>query len=53
MRVTETARWLEWQDWAHPILAELFEVQNGCILIPERPGTGIRWNEEAAERFSA
>jgi mandelate racemase len=28
MRVTETAHWLEWQDWANPILAEPFRLEN-------------------------
>ena len=41
MRVTETAHWLEWQDWADPILKEPFEVVDGTIRIPERPGIGI------------
>src|SRR5450432_151162 len=27
MRVTETAHWLEWQDWADPILAESFKLE--------------------------
>ena len=31
MRVTETAHWLEWQDWANPILAEPFELADGCF----------------------
>jgi mandelate racemase len=29
MRVTETAHWLEWQDWAYPVLAEPF----GRVLV--------------------
>jgi mandelate racemase len=51
MCVTETAHWLEWQDWANPILAEPFEVTDGRIVIPDRPGCGIDWNEEAVARF--
>ena len=34
MRVTETAHWLEWQDWADPILKQPFAVRNGHIEIP-------------------
>jgi hypothetical protein len=34
MRVTETAHWLEWQDWADPILREPFALQDGQLLIP-------------------
>ncbi len=51
MRVTETAHWLEWQDWANPILAEPFEVRNGQLVVPERPGCGIEWDEAAVKRF--
>ena len=51
MRVTETAHWLEWQDWANPILAEPFRLENGQLLIPDRPGNGIEWDEDAIKRY--
>jgi len=51
MRVTETAHWLEWQDWANPILAEPYRVANGYLSIPSRPGAGLDWNEEAVRRY--
>lgn len=51
MRVTETAHWLEWQDWANPILAEPFDVQNGQLIIPSRPGCGIDWNPDTVKRY--
>lgn len=51
MRVTETAHWLEWQDWADPILAEPFKIENGWLHIPDRPGQGIAWNERAVAKF--
>ncbi|WP_108663406.1 enolase C-terminal domain-like protein [Acuticoccus kandeliae] len=47
MRVTETAHWLEWQNWADPILAEPYAVAGGDIVIPDRPGVGMDWNEDA------
>ncbi|MCC7273308.1 MAG: mandelate racemase [Alphaproteobacteria bacterium] len=47
MRVTETAHWLEWQDWANPVLLQPFAVTDGCLHIPDRPGVGLEWNEEA------
>src|SRR6185295_12774632 len=50
-RVTETAHWLEWQDWANPILAEPFRLENGHLLIPDRPGNDIEWNEDAVRRY--
>jgi mandelate racemase len=51
MCITETAHWLEWQDWANPILAEPFEVRDGHLSIPDRPGSGIEWNEPAVGRY--
>ena len=51
MRVTETAHWLEWQDWANPVLAEPFSVTDSRIVIPNRPGCGIDWDENAVKRF--
>jgi mandelate racemase len=50
MRVTETAHWLEWQDWANSILAESFEIRVGNLIVPDRPGSGI---EEAVDGFHA
>jgi mandelate racemase len=47
MRVTETAHWLEWQDWADPILQKPYDVRGGMLHIPEVPGVGLEWNEDA------
>lgn len=52
MRVTETAHWLEWQDWADPILEEPFALKDGQLWVPDRPGQGIAWNEKAVARFA-
>jgi mandelate racemase len=46
LRVSESAHWLEWLDWALPVLARPFEVDNGELLIPDEPGTGIEWDED-------
>ncbi len=46
MRVAETAHWLKWQDWANPVLREPYAVGHGQLEIPDRPGTGLDWNEE-------
>ena len=51
MRVTETAHWLEWQDWANPILAEPFEVRNSRLVVPDRPGCGIEWDDRAVRKL--
>jgi mandelate racemase len=47
----ETAHWLEWQDWADPILAEPFALDEGTLVVSARPGAGIEWNEDAVKRF--
>jgi mandelate racemase len=48
MRVTETAHWLEWQDWADPILQRPFDIRDGLYYVPEDvPGVGLEWNEGA------
>jgi mandelate racemase len=52
MRATETAHWLEWQDWADPILQEPFAINDGKIEVPERPGAGIEWDEAAVKRYA-
>jgi len=51
MRVTETAHWLEWQDWADPLLREPFRLEEGRLIIPDRPGIGLEWDEGAVERY--
>ena len=47
MRVTETAHWLEWQDWANPILQQPYAVKGGKLHIPDVPGVGLEWDEKA------
>jgi mandelate racemase len=52
MRVTPTAHWLEWQDWANPVLAHPFPVKDGFIHPRDVPGNGLEWNEDAVRRYS-
>jgi mandelate racemase len=47
MRVTETAHWLEWQDWADPVLQRPYEIRDGMLHIPDVPGVGLEWDEDA------
>ena len=47
MRVTETAHWLEWQNWADPILEQPYEVSDSELHIPNVPGVGLSWDEAA------
>jgi len=51
LAVTPTAHWLEYVDWAAPILAEPLAIADGFARIPERPGNGLAWNPSAVERY--
>jgi len=51
MRVTETAHWLEWQDWADPVLQEPYKIVDG--MFPDAPGVGLDWNEHAVAANSS
>jgi mandelate racemase len=53
LRVTPTRQWLEWQDWAHPVLARPFEVRSGELHVPDVPGNGLEWDESAVTRYQA
>jgi Enolase C-terminal domain-like len=47
MRVSETAHWLEWPDWANPILQRPYDVTDGNLHVPDVPGVGLEWDEKA------
>ena len=52
MNLTPTAHWLEWVDWANPILQDTgFRVENGKYHIPDIPGTGVEWNDTNIEKY--
>jgi len=52
LAVTPTCHWLEYMDWADPLLQEPIVIRNGHALIPDRPGSGITWNEDAVKRYA-
>jgi mandelate racemase len=51
LAATPTAHWLEYMDWAAPILAEPLEIVDGRALAPDRPGNGLVWNPDAVARY--
>lgn len=51
MRVSETAHWLEWQNWADPILQRPYVVRDGNLHIPDVPGLGLEWNADAVAAY--
>lgn len=50
---TPTAHWLEYVDWAAPVLAEPFQVRDGLGRPSDAPGVGLSWDEAAVSRFAA
>lgn len=51
--VTPTCHWLEYVDWADPILRDPPELKAGKVLCPSRPGLGMAWNEKAVRKYAA
>jgi mandelate racemase len=51
MAVTPTAHWLEYVDWAHPVLQHPLEIMKGQTVPSERSGSGVEWNEDAIRRY--
>jgi mandelate racemase len=53
LAATPTADWLEYADWAGPILGEPPRVVDGHLRPPDTPGIGLEWDEAAVARLSA
>ena len=51
LAVTPTCHWLEYMDWGTAILKQPVEVKDGHILIPDRPGVGMEWDEGAVKKY--
>ena len=51
LAVTNTCHYLEYVDWADAILEEPLKIVDGEAVIPDRPGNGMSWNEEAVKRY--
>ena len=49
MRVTETAHWLEWQNWADPVLQRPYAIADGLLQIPDTPGVGLECSEDVVK----
>ena len=54
LAVTPTRHWLEYVDWAAPILASTgLIMENGQARAVDAPGNGLAWNEEAVASYLA
>ena len=52
LAVTPTCHWLEFVDWAAPVLKEPVEVRKGLATGPAGPGLGMQWNEKAVKKYA-
>lgn len=39
-------------DWFAPLFNESLELRNGRLVVPDRPGTGYTFDEQAVERYA-
>jgi len=51
MCVTPTAHWLEYVDWANPILKTPLIVQAGQVIPQNTPGSGLAWDEREVSKY--
>jgi mandelate racemase len=51
LAVTPTAHWLEYVDWASPILAAPLRIVEGAAVAPDRPGNGLAWSDDAVAHY--
>jgi len=43
---------VEHMPWYQPLFNETLEMEDGELLIPQRPGTGFTFNQEAIKEFT-
>jgi mandelate racemase len=52
LRVSESADWLEWSDWAAPFLSDPLMVEDGFANVPAAPGNGLAWDPAALKKYA-
>ena len=51
LAATPTCHYLEYVDWANPLLQEPLAIVEGKAVVPARPGNGMVWDKSAVERY--
>jgi len=51
MAATDNAHWLEYVDWASPVIREPIVASDGKVQVPTSVGNGIEWDEGAVARY--
>ena len=44
LSATPTCHFLEYVDWADKIVEEPLAIDDGCAVVPQRPGNGLTWD---------
>jgi mandelate racemase len=52
LAVSPTRHWLEYVDWATPILENPLEIEDGYASTSDVAGIGISWDQAAVQRYS-
>ena len=51
LAATPTAHWLEYVDWADPILQEPLRIKDGLAMPSNSPGNGLAWNGDVVAKY--
>ncbi|HEX8168329.1 MAG TPA: enolase C-terminal domain-like protein [Beijerinckiaceae bacterium] len=51
LAATPTCHFLEYVDWTNAILEEPLAIEDGFAVVPDRPGSGLAWDEAAVARY--
>ena len=46
-----TAHFLEFVDWANPVLQQPYKIVKGHMPVPDRPGSGMAWDEAVVKKL--
>jgi mandelate racemase len=49
LAASPTAHWLEYVDWAEPLLHHPLEIVDGAAVVPDRPGIGLEWDADRVD----
>lgn len=52
LSASPTAHWLEYVDWAEPLITDPVEVSAGQAIVSVEPGTGVIWDDAAVAQYS-
>ena len=53
LAVSPTAHWLEYVDWAEPVLQQPIEIRDGLAVPRDEPGSGMAWDETRVAQLMA